>query len=275
MIKFNNNRGLTLIELIVTLGILGIIITPLSALFINSAKYSRFAEDKLKATSIAQEYMEKIKSQDIVNEGEKRETRGNFEVIINIDDDSRYRFLNLVEDEPIRESKDNIKYNFTVKVGNEDSIVIFDENNSLLFNYILPLKNLQKEDIKVHIDKYQNKIVFKLFIEDILDQLFEKQINDENTKISIEIYDKNFIIEAENYSDKDLNIYLNESINSKAIYDYKNTYGEVTWYKNITDEKIEINHNSRLYSIEITVMKDKKILTNLKGYKAFYNMGSV
>lgn len=59
-----NNNGFSLLELIIALAILSIIIIPISSLFINSAKATNSANDKMIALSIAQGEMERIKLQD-------------------------------------------------------------------------------------------------------------------------------------------------------------------------------------------------------------------
>ncbi len=51
-------KGFTLIEVIVTLAILGVIVVPLSTYFAQSARYSAEARFKLEGTGIAQKHME-------------------------------------------------------------------------------------------------------------------------------------------------------------------------------------------------------------------------
>lgn len=59
--KFNSN-GLTLIEVIITLAILGVVVTPLMSMFITSQKINRESEMKYNAIQLAQEQMEDIKA---------------------------------------------------------------------------------------------------------------------------------------------------------------------------------------------------------------------
>ncbi|MCD5415316.1 MAG: type II secretion system GspH family protein [Clostridiales bacterium] len=58
---FKSRRGLTLVEIIISLAILGIIIVPLSTLFVNSAMINKRAEVQLLANRTAQQYMEEFK----------------------------------------------------------------------------------------------------------------------------------------------------------------------------------------------------------------------
>ncbi len=62
MRKIFNNNGLTLIEIIITLAVLGVVITPLMSMFITSQKINNESEMKYNAIQLAQKYMEGIKA---------------------------------------------------------------------------------------------------------------------------------------------------------------------------------------------------------------------
>ena len=62
MIKYNNNRGFTLVEVILTIAILSLIIVPLSSMFITSAKMNSRSKIEYEAVTIAQQKMEEIKA---------------------------------------------------------------------------------------------------------------------------------------------------------------------------------------------------------------------
>ncbi len=59
-----NKKGLTLVEIIISLAILAVIVVPLGALFINSVMVNRRAEVQLLANRTAQQYMEEYKMKD-------------------------------------------------------------------------------------------------------------------------------------------------------------------------------------------------------------------
>lgn len=67
--------GLTLIEVIVSLAVFGLIIVPLAAFFANSFKYNNLAKGQMDANQLAQKYMEEYKSKsftellEIIDEG--------------------------------------------------------------------------------------------------------------------------------------------------------------------------------------------------------------
>lgn len=67
MNKIVNNRGLTLVEVIMTLAILGVVICPLLNLLVLSGKISSQGKNEYKSIQTAQYYMEEIKSMDEID----------------------------------------------------------------------------------------------------------------------------------------------------------------------------------------------------------------
>lgn len=67
MDKLLNNRGLSLVEVIMTLAILGVVICPLMNLLILSEKINKEGEIEYRAIQIAQHYMEEIKAMDEID----------------------------------------------------------------------------------------------------------------------------------------------------------------------------------------------------------------
>jgi prepilin-type N-terminal cleavage/methylation domain-containing protein len=71
----SNNRGITLVELIVTIAVLGILIAPVTSMFVFSAKINMSASNEFEAAMLAQSYMEEIKA---MNELDKQKYVYNF-----------------------------------------------------------------------------------------------------------------------------------------------------------------------------------------------------
>ena len=67
MRKLLNIKGLTLVEIIVTLGVIGIVIIPLLNIFILCQKVLNIGRNEYEAVQTAQYYMEEIKSMDIID----------------------------------------------------------------------------------------------------------------------------------------------------------------------------------------------------------------
>ena len=57
-----NKLAFTLVEVLISIAVFGIVITPISYLFINSMKSTMVADRQLQANQIAQEYVEKVKA---------------------------------------------------------------------------------------------------------------------------------------------------------------------------------------------------------------------
>ncbi len=64
-----NNKGLTLVEIIMTLGILGVVICPLMNLLVLSQKINSEGEKEYKVIQTAQYYMDEIRAMDEIDTG--------------------------------------------------------------------------------------------------------------------------------------------------------------------------------------------------------------
>ena len=60
--KSLNNKGLTLVELLIAIVVLAIIVVPLLHAFITSARINAKSKEKLRLTQIAQDIMEGLKA---------------------------------------------------------------------------------------------------------------------------------------------------------------------------------------------------------------------
>ena len=85
------SEGLTLVEIIISLAILGIIIVPLSTLFVNSAMINRRAEIQLLANQTAQRFMEEFKTKSfaellsIMSAGMYEDSVGDMDIEVDIE----------------------------------------------------------------------------------------------------------------------------------------------------------------------------------------------
>ena len=68
MKKLLNKRGFTIVEIIVTLAVLGIVIGPLMAMFITSQKINNEGSKEYKSIQLSQQYMEEIKGMEKIDE---------------------------------------------------------------------------------------------------------------------------------------------------------------------------------------------------------------
>ncbi len=77
-----NKKGLTLIEIIVTLAVLGVVVTPLMNMFLASHKINNQSDEEYVTLQLAQKYMEDVKSSsrisDITSRGYEDVGGGNY-----------------------------------------------------------------------------------------------------------------------------------------------------------------------------------------------------
>jgi prepilin-type N-terminal cleavage/methylation domain-containing protein len=63
------NKGLTLIEVIISLAVIGLVITPLMSMFVFAAQINSESSLKLKSVLTAQKYIEEFKASEELNFG--------------------------------------------------------------------------------------------------------------------------------------------------------------------------------------------------------------
>ncbi|QXM05999.1 prepilin-type N-terminal cleavage/methylation domain-containing protein [Crassaminicella indica] len=232
MAKFlKDENGLTLIEIIISIAILGIIIVSFSSLFVSTIKNNVSAEEKLIANQLAQKYIE--------------------EVIGNIDDYIKDG------DTTIHENGMIITIKEPEAVKAEDYEYESGSFNEKDYLYIFNVSDLEEKD-KIIIEN--NGIYLNS------DSNFIKAITSYPIKIGIRCNSEK-TINIENNSEKYVNIYKIYS----GIKDNKITInvsnGEVYIYDNIYDNTIANIHKNRVYKIKVTVEKEKKTLVELVRYK--------
>lgn len=145
MKKIFNNKGLTLVEIIITLSVLGVVISPLMAMFVTSQKINRESEKEYDAIQLAQEYMEDIKAMTVLDlNALDLDTRDYIDVddafVGEINKDGYDLFIRVVGEAAATEySEKGITYE-----QNEGDISIDSNitvNNSLVKNIKVVLKN--------------------------------------------------------------------------------------------------------------------------------------
>lgn len=62
-----NSDGVTVVEIIMTIAIIGVLIVPLMSMFITSAEINNESSKEFKSAQLAQMYMEEIKAMDELN----------------------------------------------------------------------------------------------------------------------------------------------------------------------------------------------------------------
>ncbi|KGG81444.1 hypothetical protein Y919_00335 [Caloranaerobacter azorensis H53214] len=259
--RINKEAGLTLIEVLITIAILGIIIVPLSSFFITSAKINNESRDKFKATLIAQEFLEDIKLSDSIIEGKFQYNVENYDVIVNVtsvSDLSEYEnssFYNTID------------YDIKIQIdkNNENYISIYDRKDNLLANDYIAAKP------KIHVEMLESSIIIKIFDADKVVSTTElKNYGNKGSLILDILGDMDFTVKSRNHTEKDMILYFCKSDNSNSKYSFHNLGGKVTRY-----EKILISNNNSdfkgLYQIDVEVKKEGHTLEKITGYRLLSN----
>lgn len=281
------NKGLTLVELVVSLAILGIIITPLSSFFVNTIKVNKNSEDRLKANQLAEKYMEKTKFSDIIvyenNQLTINKSDNDFIIYTTAQhNESSVTYKKDEGDFTVYKKVETLKQKVKEEDKEEDKYKI-DKGEERLITYHGEIKIEKDNDI-------QDTIVFEDDFEDNKDEYIKNdgtitiniQKNTE-TSIIIDINDKkktvNLIDDTTNEIKDDINIKLNCKgdkkinlqvsslnepktnvyiINSKDSNNQINiqkSIGKVYVHKNIYDNTVAKEENNWVYKITITVQK--------------------
>lgn len=148
MKRILNQKGLTLVEIIVTLAVLGIVIAPLMSMFVTSQKVNVESRKEYEAIQLAQKYMEEIKAMDTIS-------IGNFNNGVYEENEGVGTFT-------WREESDDAKYDLIIKVMgsvdggsvSESPPVTYDFTESIDSDYTLNvISPLGYENIKIILER--------------------------------------------------------------------------------------------------------------------------
>jgi prepilin-type N-terminal cleavage/methylation domain-containing protein len=244
-----NNKGFTLIELVVTIAIIMIISIPLTNMFLFSSKVNALGREEIDGISAAKKYMEELKaSKELFNvDSEESIDYKGYKLHVDILGVERYASKEVPEETEFNEdikvlvlgqynikySKDDINY---TSVPESSLVIEFNDKKDLYINDTRILKN-QKEDLNIGIH-----------FQDI-----------------IGLYD----FSIKNFTNYTINIYILEPNLKKYEYNLDILNGRVNTYKNLrTTTSTEITPYI-LYKIKIDVEKNDEYITTLEGTKRF------
>lgn len=237
-----NNKGITLVEIIVSLAILGVIVVPLSTLFVNSVKNNVKAEDRLIASQLAQEKMEALMHQETL----------------------------LPDVETVTEGAFNITYEITnyddTGVAATTGSLISDYDTAVSFDGAAGAIDLSSEDSPIYIQVESNTITFNRTSETEGQIAIEHFTGTEDVKIKVHCdnTEKDMTINVYNRTDIPVKIYK-VSKTSEPTHDVvvRTEYGRVYTYQQIYETEDASEKKYRIYKIAITVSKDGKELANI------------
>ena len=269
-----NNKGFSLIEIIISLAIASIMILSGYQLIINAVKLNKKGEDRQQANLVGQQVIEEIKTIDdrnistnllTINEnliltgtinGNINEYKGTL-----LDESGEYDVNIFMEKEDVEFKENNynseINYDLRYDISNaNDNLVIKNSENHSVSNISLNdnknfkiiLENSNKLDDNVDIDNNCNEVTLNIKSKD---EIFLDFTNyNFNKDIDIEIY---------NNLDKKLKIYIQKPMNTYSNVNARTIIGLIEIYNNPIFEKIGYS-----YKVKVIVKKYKNIL--FEGY---------
>lgn len=232
MVGIKHKKGFTLIEVILSIAILGIIISPILSLTLSTVKINKQSDDKLKAISLGQKNLEEIKSSEYI-------LPANLALQINDNkSDSGFDIERTIT--PIMAYKFDDTTNTTVIY---DAGVEGDIPSNNIISSDLDIAYVAVNNLKIGLKASTNR--------------------DVNVKVKLD-QNKTVNVELNNDSSRVLNVYFTKD---SKDYSISSCTGKVKIFTNIPDEAQVMNNKYRLYKIVIEVKKNGISLQKIEGYK--------
>ncbi|WP_034855622.1 prepilin-type N-terminal cleavage/methylation domain-containing protein [Clostridium intestinale] len=280
----NRKRGVTLIELIISIAILSIVILPIGSAVVTAAKINRTSENRQKATYNAQRILENMKDDQASDIGGLMSNISNPITGIGViaDEHSNSGWIYYNSSWQIVSNEANAYYKVRIELSDINHTEAAVNGNRLNTLNIISLSSLTYTDTDgdYNIGNSEIKITLKKVNENYLLEIDTDLTKSDNALIQInDCFDLQFNfkenfnsnqslrIVSENNTDRNLNLYINKPENIAANYTIVNTLGFVNRIINSTptDKYKEIKN-----SIEMSIViydKDDKKIANVIGYK--------
>lgn len=288
MIKISlKKKGLTLIEVLISLLILVIIVPPALLMVFSSVKINKNAEDSQKALYIAQQCIEDIKSTNNMdlNSIQREFLKDNFRVVQQVTAEEKYYFPD--RDGEAENDDETESESTNIKTLMYDGKIVITKDNDLknmhIYNASTELAsiNLQETSNRIEISngkKENNTIDSSKIILKINDEIVEmdKETLKENCDFIIEMGsmddEENYNVEIHtinycNNGQSDFNLYLVKENGSNFDYSFSNDLGKVKFYSNIVKYKQgepSPQGVSRLYKINVKVWRKEQDIAKEK-----------
>lgn len=293
--KVKAKKGMTLIEVIISVALLSILIVPLSGLVMSSLKNNISAEYRQKASYIGQKVLEELKAYDKItlkNDAGKKyfELLDGDEIIQDLKEDSTGNTFKGSFDRTIyggaseSAGKDDNLYNVEVKLEKDlnfqyENVNNLDKNNNAAFilnflrdssnNNIIKIKDNPENiyavsnELIMELDKNSNNlIVYKENDSTPLVTVNKKKADNNTIVLYIkEGFSKNVNIEFKNNIEETVEIHLISGDNNYSKFKIYSSIGDVILYE---EKQIEENPVADMYNYKVTV-KDSENNTLFEG----------
>lgn len=268
----NKKKGMTLIEVLVSIAILSIVIVPIGSLVVTSVKINKSGEQKQQGTYIAQRAIEQAK---LLKRSTIDDLFSDMASTLNMvpDTEENYQGKIYYSSDGNITTPDNYKYMVKVKLTEYDHAIVNEENNEI--TDIIDIENYN--DIRYSLAGGTGLLSDNEFILKYGNTVSEDNVlllNNPEVVINInnDFTDGQFIrIVLENYSDEIVNVYINNINDSneqyKAPYTIVNKYGGINEYLNYKPNgKYKEIYNS--VKLEVTTYdSDANRIAFMQGYK--------
>ncbi|GAA0108800.1 prepilin-type N-terminal cleavage/methylation domain-containing protein [Clostridium tertium] len=286
--KVKAKKGMTLIEVIISVALLAILIVPLSGLVMSSLKNNISAEYRQKASYIGQKVLEELKAYDKItlkNDAGKKyfELLDGDEIIQDLKEDSTGNTFKGSFDRTIyggaseSAGKDDNLYNVEVKLEKDlnfqyENVNNLDKNNNAAFilnflrdssnNNIIKIKDNSdnsyaiSNELIMELDKNSNNLIVYKKNESTPLVTVNKTNVDNNTIVLYikEGFSQNINIEFKNNTEETVEIHLISGDNNYSKFKIYSSIGDVILYE---EKQIEENPVADMYNYKVKV-KDRE-----------------
>ncbi|MDU2682278.1 MAG: prepilin-type N-terminal cleavage/methylation domain-containing protein [Clostridium sp.] len=286
--KVKAKKGMTLIEVIISVALLSILIVPLSGLVMSSLKNNISAEYRQKASYIGQKVLEELKAYDKIilkNDAGKKyfELLNGDEIIQDLKEDSTGNTFKGSFDRTIyggaseSAGKDDNLYNVEVKLEKDlnfqyENVNNLDKNNNAAFilnflrdssnNDIIKIKDNSdnsyaiSNELIMELDKNSNNLIVYKKNESTPLVTVNKTNVDNNTIVLYikEGFSQNINIEFKNNTEETVEIHLISGDNNYSKFKIYSSIGDVILYE---EKQIEENPVADMYNYKVKV-KDRE-----------------
>lgn len=288
MIKLNKTkRGISLIEIVISIAILAIISIPISGMILTSVKTNKNSEDKQKAALLGQQILEEIRSTTIDIKSDEIILNTGVKLNKSFDEEhNKYIFNTSNLDEDYNGLRANVTLEQYSDLGldevttqeNYDLEISIDKKNT---NFIISVNDEEVEineldNIKILIINNQEDI--QLNINGVFIRVFNKNMEPKSGYINIklnndDLYSK-LLIEVINNIEDSMTLYL-DNTNTKDSdtknISIENLNGTIKRINNFTENNKNIEERKgTMFEVKVSITKDSNKLFEGSSIKNIY-----
>lgn len=284
---YKRKKGISLIEILISIAILAIISIPISGMILTSVKTNKESEDKQKATLLGQQILEEIRSKTIDIKSDEIILSTGVKLNKTFDEEhKKYSFNTTNSDEEYNGFCTNVTLEQYSDLGvdeyklktNYDLEISIDKKNT---NFIISVNDEELEineldNIKILIINNQEDI--QLNINGFFIREFNKKFDSKSGSINIklnndDLYSK-ISIEVINNRDDSMTVYLdntNTKDNDTKNILIENLNGTIKRINNFTEnnENIE-DRKGTMFEVKVSITKDSNKLFEGSSIKNIY-----